>query len=309
MPILDPSYQSTPIPFPDQPHSCGGMFAAYVVCHLPSDPDDRRKRRLNFERQLRFWRQMTDIPVHVFLSNWTPLGRSTDRELPLLAQHGGSVTIVPSQPLILNRIACLNAFYASDCQWGIMMDDDAVPYVGPTYNSGVEFFAEMARNGSAAYRDVDVFHTINPAKLPGQNQIWTRSPVLYADNHVFEANYDLKGSMFVVRNFRLDGRPLVLPPACHREHGEDTLFAIEAISKGCTVFRCGNIVLNEFSGPSHFKHSKLVIRRGNEAIAALYASDGLCMKTAPNRDHLLDRSSMLAKCLPGRPKTVVVKKP
>lgn len=232
MPILDCSYGTSPVAFPDQPYQTAGMLAAYIVCYLPDAAEHRVKRRLNLNKQLRWWRLMTDIPVHVFASNWTTLGLTTDPELALLTQHGGSVTVVPPQPLILNRIACLSALYASEHRWGIMMDDDAILYDGAAYNSGAAFFSEMARNAPADYGDVDVFFPINPAKLPGQNQIWQRAPTLYTDNHVFEPNYDLKGSMFVVRNFRLDGRPQILPPASHRLHGEDTLFAIEAISKG-----------------------------------------------------------------------------
>lgn len=309
MPIFDHSYGTLRVAFPDRPHQTAGMFAAYIVCHLPDVAEHRVKRRLNLHKQLRWWRQMTDIPVHVFASNWTTLGLTSDAELALLTQHGGSVTVVPPQPLILNRIACLSTFYASEHRWGIIMDDDAVLYDGAAYNSGGAFFSEMARNAPSSYDDVDVFFPINPAKLPGQNQIWQGAPTLYTDHHVFDANYDLKGSMFVVRNFRLDGRPQLLPPASHRLHGEDTLFAIEAISKGCTVFRCGNIVLKEFSAPSHFRHSKAVIRAGNTAIAAMYSAQGLQMNATSARTHLLDRSAMLANCIAERPKTVIVRKP
>ena len=302
MPIIDYSYGSAPVEFPDRPYKAAEMFAAYIVSYLPDVPEHRVKRRLNLQKQLRWWRQMTDIPVHVLASNWTTLGLSGDPELALLANHGGGVTVVPSQSLILNRIACLNAFYASGHRWGIMMD-------GAAYNSGGAFFSEMARNPSSTYNGVDVFFPINPAKRPGQNRIWQKVPTLYSDYHVFEANYDLKGSMFVVRNFRLDGRAQILPPAGHRLHGEDTLFAIEAISKGCSVFRCGNIVLKEFYGPSHFGHSKAVIRAGNAAIAAMYAAQGLKMNVMPSPDHLLDRSAMLVHCLAGKPRQVVVRKP
>jgi hypothetical protein len=309
MPILDYTYGISPVAFPDRPYPTGGVFAAYIICYLPDDPGRRLKRRLNLHRQLRWWRQMTDIPVHVFASNWTQLGLASDPELALLAQHGGSITVVPSQPIILNRIACLSAFYASGYPWGIIMDDDAVLYDGPAYNSGGAFFSEMARNAQASYADVDVFFPINPAKRPGQNQIWAKAPALYTANHVFEANYDLKGSMFMVRNFRLDGRPQILPPASHLLHGEDTLFAIEAIHNGCTVFRCGNIVLKELQGASHFCHTTASIRAGNVAIAAMYAAQGLRLNTKPKRTHLLDRSTMFAGYLDGRPKTVIVTKP
>tara|TARA_R100000365_G_C2742072_1_gene70688 strand:+ start:72 stop:419 length:348 start_codon:yes stop_codon:yes gene_type:complete len=115
--------------------------------------------------------------------------------------------------------------------------------------------------------------------------------------------------MFIVRNFALEGKEPVLPPATFAGHGEDTLFAIEAISKGYGVFRCDNIVLKEFSGPSNFSHTRDVMKEGNQEIAQLYADQGLRMNQLPKPEHLLDRKEFLARCLPETSKQIVVSKP
>jgi hypothetical protein len=306
--MIDRTYGRIPVLFPNTPYPTRGVFAAYITSYLPSGQPARSLRNHNLHRQLRWWRLMTDMPVHVVLSNWTPQEIAGNSELALLGQNGGNVIIVPPQALIHNRIVCLQAFYASGYAWGVIMDDDAILFDSHQHNSGAAFFSEMARNDPADYADVDVFFPINPAKLPGQNQIWEKDPQLYTNNHVFDANYDLKGSLFVVRNFAAQGRTPIIPPAGFIHHGEDTLFAIEAVSRGSTVFRCGNIVLKEFSAPSHFQHSRSVMQAGNQVIAQMYSGQGLRMDSRPNRSHLLDRSALLKQCLAGRPRRVVVQK-
>lgn len=304
MPTIDNSYGSIPVTFPGKPYPTGGLFAAYIVSFMPDDPRHRIARRLDLEKQLRWWELMTDIPVNVVASNWRSLALTNAPELDRLAVHGGSVIQAPAQSVVLNRNAALAAFYASDHPWGIIMDDDSLLYDSQDHNSGAAFFSEMAKNTISAYNDIDLFFPINPGKLPGQNTIWSGNPTLYRDNHVFSSNYDLKGSFFVIRNFRLFGRPEIftLP---HTGLGEDTLLAMEAVSRGCTVYRCENIVLKELSGQSHFQHSKAKMKKGNRVIAARYAALGLRM----GPEHLLDRRDFVKNCLPSRPDQVVIAKP
>jgi hypothetical protein len=286
-----------------------GLFAAYVVSYLPPDPKHALKRRLNLHKSLSTWRQMTSFPVHVIASNWSQLALDNDPELALLSLNGGSVIVQPAQPVAENRNAAFAALYASTHAFGIIMDDDACLSHGPAYNSGFDLFHEMAANGMAAYSDIDIFFPINPQKKPGQNTIWKADPILFRDHHVFTAAYDLKGTMFVVRNFPLFGRPAVLAPTPFPHVGEDTLLAVEAVKKGCTVYRCDNVVLQEYSGPSHFVHSKPVMKIGNTAIASIYAADGLKMSIVKKREHLLDRTAFVAKHIGSRPARVVIPKP
>jgi len=309
MPIIDKTYGRLPVVFPDRPYATNRMFAAYITSYLPRDPMHRAQRLTDLHQQLRWWRLMTDVPVHVLASGWTPSRIAADPELARLHHHGGGVEQVRSQSINLNRIACLEAFYASDYPWGIIMDDDAILYHSPAHNSGGAFFSEMAQNPPSLYSGVDVFYPINPQKRPGQNQIWQKAPTLYRTHHVFDAGYDLKGSLFIVRNFRLDGRAPILPPAKFNLIGEDTLFAIEAVANGCSVFRCGNLVLKELSGKSHFQHTPAQMQAGNQAIAAMYATQNLRMNTAAGRTHLLDRSAFISRYLPNARRQVRVGKP
>ena len=282
-------------------------FGGYIVSHLPNDPRWRSKRKANFERQLRWWLSRTSVRMHVYLENWQDREISDLEAATNLAAIGEIIHRVPARPLILNRIACLQDFYASDFDWGVMMDDDAILY-DPGYNSGSALFAEMGRNGVGAYRGVDVLFPANPAKY-GFNSVWAANPRLYADHHVSRRDLDLKGSMFVLRNFTKQGRRPVLPNPNFAMHGEDTLFAIEAAASGYTVMRCWNVVLKELNAPSHFGSGtarKQAMAAGNQQIASLYGHVGLKMATGK---HTLNRTEFLRRMWGLKAKTVVVPKP
>ena len=187
-----------------------------------------------------------------------------------------------------------------------MMDDDAILY-DEHHNSGSEIFAEMAANGPDAYRGLDVFFPIFPRKH-GFNAEWAKDRDLFENNHVFRRNLDLKGSMFIVRNFLKKGRTPVLPRSDFLLHGEDTLFAVEAVAKGCTVMECWNIVLKELTARSHFERGggrKEAMREGNAKIAELYQEQGLSL--APGK-HLLETREFKRRSWGGKPTRIVVPK-
>ncbi len=55
------------------------------------------------------------------------------------------------------------------------------------HNSAWNLFPEMAKNGVAAYREVDVFFPNKPGKPGGGfNAKYAEDPALYAGSHVFE---------------------------------------------------------------------------------------------------------------------------
>lgn len=251
---------------------------------------------------------MADIPVTVIVSGWSERTIMRCDELQRVRERGGQIVPAPAQPLIANRRLALSRFYASDTPWGIMMDDDAILYDSPEHNSGAAFFAEMAENTVDAYDEIDVFFPVNPGKL-GFRPLWEKDPDLYRDNHVFDRNEDLKGSMFVVRNLTRFGRKPVMPPAEFELHGEDTLFALEALANGCSVMRAGNIILHELGSRSFFPDRKGPMKAGNEWLVERYSNLGLAMQATPGQEHLTDRTEFLRRIPGHHPKQVVVKKP
>lgn len=303
------------------------QFGAYITCYRPKGDDASWFRRLaNLKKQITWWATKTDVSLYLNLSGWK-LGEVEDfindkaAEMRPVLDRVVAYDNPKAQPLINNRIRCLEKFYASEHRWGIMLDDDAVLSDDAHHNSSWRLFAEMAENGLDRYAGVDVFFPINPAKSPwGLEVNGVKDDVVIKPenaerhhlNHVFTANTDLKGSMFVVRNFRLEDRPVVLPDSAYTSHGEDTYFAMLAISMGYSVRRCNNIILKELTLPrdSYFGEPNArrdAMREGNERLVELFGHRGLRMKQEP--DHLLDKGEFIRQCLGGKPQPLDVPKP
>ena len=264
-------------------------FAAYIASFLPTDNKELRDSRSAItNRQIQWWLEKTDIPVSVISMNYESVDYHPPHE---------RLTYIDSPPMKLTpaRRVGFELFYQSDFDFGIMMDDDAILYDKPQHNLGPKLFEEMAEQIDA-YNGVDVFFPINPQKI-GFNPIWDKNPSKYADNHVFKRSMDLKGSMFVVRNFRKFGTTEVLPDLDYNWQ-EDTKFAIDCVAAGHTVLQSHNIVLHELSGKaSHFAATAdLRVPRmldGNTRIAQQYESLGLKLK---EDSHLLDRKEFMRNC-------------
>jgi len=264
-------------------------FAAYIVSFLPLDNQELRDSRSAItKRQIQWWLDNTEVPINVIAMNYEP----TDFIGPSKRLN---YIVNPPMKLTPARRVGFEHFYKSDYDFGIMMDDDAILYDKPQHNLGPKLFEEMAKQ-IPSYAGVDVFFPINPQKI-GFNPIWDKNRTKYEENHVFKRSMDLKGSMFVVRNFRKYGMTEVLPDIDFNWQ-EDTKFAVDCVAAGHTVLQSHNLVLHELSGKaSHFAAAaELRVPRmldGNTRIAQQYAHLGLRMV---EDSHLLDRSEFLKKC-------------
>lgn len=283
-------------------------FAAYITSFLSRDNLELRSVRSEVvQRQIRWWLENTEVPIFVTSMNYDATDYLSDPRL----------TYVDTPPMKANpaRKLAFERFYASDYDYGIFMDDDAILYDKAHHNSGAKLFEEMSSH-IEDYKDIDVFFPINPQKI-GFNPLWDKTkPVsttvadeaLQTTNHVFKRSMDLKGSMFVVRNFRKAGQTEIFPDS-EFNWQDDTKFAIECVAAGYTVLQCENIILNELSGKSsnfaanpsdRIPH----MRMGNTRIAKEFADKGLEMD---GDSHLLDRTQFLKNCW-HRPKKFVIPK-
>ncbi|MGI8396860.1 hypothetical protein [Agrobacterium tumefaciens] len=295
--------------FPATPSSSGRAFGAFITSFLPDNVEHRADRKFDFEWQLEWWRRMTDIPVHVIASNWTDEEITASKELGLLAEHGGGITRVGARVLIENRIDCLKRLYASDFDWGIIMDDDAVLMQAESHNSSYRLFAEIAANGKDAYDGIDVFAPIYGRKVPFSKEL-NAPENLYTNHHVFKKSTDLKGSMIVVRNFEKEGRKPLLPDPSFCTHGEDTYLVLQAVSLGYSTMTSWNMVLEELSGESTFANGDNdrteKMREGHEQLVARFGQFGLRMKAG---SHSLDKRDFETACWRDKPKRIEVAKP
>ncbi len=294
------------------------QFGAYIISFRPEDEEQWQGRRANFLQQLDWWIER-DVTINLLLSGWSDVDRNAfNRDgkgiLDEIEGRYGEEAIqrVAGQPLITNRIACLERFYSSTHDWGIMMDDDAILETKYYDEDRVTFFDEMARKGPEAYDGVDVFFPFWDKKPPfDPRAFWKKEGQDYISNHIFGRNPDLKGSLFVVRNFRKQGgQAEVFPDAGYLIHGEDTLFATEAIAKGYTVMMTANIILKEFEGPSFFgEQRKANMRIAHERIASMYQHLDLKMlKPLDPTSKTLGRRKFFKRCWT-KPKSRTVPKP
>ncbi len=264
-------------------------FGAYIASFLPMDNQELRDSRSAItKRQIQWWLEKTEVPINVIAMNYS--------DDDFLETHPRLNYIInPPMKLTPARKVGFEAFFESDYDFGIMMDDDAILYDKPQHNLGPKLFEEMAAQ-IHLYTGVDVFFPINPQKI-GFNPIWDKNPAKYKDNHVFKRSMDLKGSMFVVRNFRKYSMTEVFPDLDYNWQ-EDTKFAIDCVAAGHTVLQSHNLVLHELSGKaSHFAAAASLrvprMLEGNTRIAAQYADLGLRMD---GDSHLLDRSDFMKAC-------------
>lgn len=314
-PASVPASAALPIVTPSLPVSISSLvkkqFGAFITSFRSPDEIVWKARRDIFRQQLEWWIEHTDIPLHLRLSGWTgaeveAFDKDTAGLLSKFVALDGSYSVAPSSPLIANRIACLEQFYRSSYDWGIMMDDDAVLEIKYDEGRGLNFFAEMAMNGPLEYNEVDIFFPYWDQKPPRHPRtFWNQAD--YDRNHIFHKDPDLKGSMFIMRNFRKEGKPEVFPDKNYTIHGEDTLLATEAIARGYTVMKCANICLLEFKGPSYFEEGREKnMREAHVRIAKMYEQYGLRMlKPDDLSKKTLCRKEFYKRCWKGpRGKTV-----
>ncbi|WP_238193846.1 hypothetical protein [Methylobacterium frigidaeris] len=109
------------------------QFCAYIISYRSPDPVKWQLRSANFLEQLNWWMEKTDVSIAILLSGWSQndidsfnvQGAGVFDELK--ARFGdAAIREVEGRPLITNRITCLEWFYSSTYDWGVMMDDDAI---------------------------------------------------------------------------------------------------------------------------------------------------------------------------------------
>ncbi|MET7242908.1 hypothetical protein ABZT49_06025 [Methylobacterium sp. EM32] len=294
------------------------QFCAYITSYRSPDPAKWQLRSANFLEQLNWWMEKTNVSIAILLSGWSQndidsfnvQGNGVFDELK--SRFGdAAIREVEGRPLITNRIECLEWFYSSTYDWGIMMDDDAILETKYHKSDDITFFDEMAAKGPSAYAGVDIFFPYWDGKDPRHPAaFWNKAGRNYDINHIFHKNPDLKGSLFVLRNFRKEGRLEVFPNPTYDIHGEDTLLATEAMSLGYTVMMCANIVLLELDGPSYFDEDRRKnMRAAHVRISEMYKHFGLRMKDpADPENKSFDRSEFYDRCW-DQPKEQTVSKP
>jgi len=258
-------------------------FRAYINSYLPPDPISRALRLEKHREQLEWWLARTTMPITVLAGDYRPVEVTLNPRITYLHQ--------PMQPSGKAWVVRQEAFYASEHEWGVMLDDDAILYDA---GSSSDIFEEMA--GSLwRYRVMGAWYPQWPVKS-GFNAQVAKDP-RYKDHLIFRRGMDMKGSMWVCRNFRLSGEREVFPDPTFT-WGEDVGMALALVAAGYGVFSTFNALLKELPhGASHFSDDpsarKPYMAAANIRLAAQYQHLGLRMKPG---SHLLDRTEFFRQC-------------
>lgn len=269
-------------------------FGIFIISYLSDDSDIRDKRLNVHKKQLDWWLKYTDIDINILSMNYKDEDKTKNERI--------SYYDFPSMKTNKAWYERFKIFYASKYKWGIMLDDDSVLYNAPekNYNSAHRIFSEMSEH-IEDYNDIGCFFPHNPQKL-GFKKILENT--LYDFNHIFERNMDLKGSMFVLRNFKLYGEDEIYNDLDFI-YCEDTSYAMTLVNAGKTVFKTTNMILNEYShGASNFtnKNNRTeLMKEANQKIAKKY---NIKMK---KDSHLLDRTKFLKEKWIGQNKKIIPK--
>lgn len=275
-------------------------FVIYIVNYLPSDRVKRKARLDCHKRQLADWIKYTDIPINIISMNYNKL----DYEINDRITYHDSITL----PLGKARHICFEHFFSSNYDFAIMMDDDATLYKNDKkfYGGDFSFFEEVSRS-IEDYDDIDVIFPLNPQKQPF-NHLYVKENGGYKDSHYFIRDLDLKGSMFIVRNFRkYKTHEIKTDP--NFTWCEDGKFAIDCVAAGLRVYKCPNLILKElphkasnFSDDNGYRKEQMKL--ANREISRLHHHNDLFMK---EESHLLDKKPFLKKCWNGPTKLKIPK--
>jgi len=269
-------------------------FGAYIISFADNDPEKRAARFEVHNIQLNEWLENTDIDINVVAMNYQPGDHHPD---PRVIYHDTA-----PRKCSAARHEAFRLFYASDYDWGVIMDNDAMLYHSPQHNSAYKIIEEM-QDHLQDYKELGIFFPINPAKSPFTDLLADHA---HQTRHVFRRNMDLKGSLMFVKNFVKQGLPAPYPDP-EFDWCEDGKLALDTVALGHTVMVCENLVLKEMGlSSSSFATAEVdrkpFMQEANRRIVEKFNDPLLTMKSGES--HLLDSKKWVRREWAGRPESL-----
>ena len=265
---------------------------AYIISYF-GNPSVRGKRKSFHEKQVE-WLLTQGFQIVVLANQYEPGDHLTTP----------GITYINSQSLVSpgeSRNTLLKRFYASDDDWALFADNDAILYDDKQHGIGATFKASLTQalfDPGASH--LDLVAPINPAAAPITAKIAAAGNTI-----VFEKASTLKGSMFVLRNLQKDyGKPIYMSAAYNTSAtggilgGEDGHFILEMIEAGYGTYNCVNMVLHELDAKANYstwspsmEHRKTQKQAMHRAWFNAFKNSGMTLKP----DGAVDRKSFLAQ--------------
>lgn len=150
------------------------------------------------------------------------------------------------------RNILLKHFYASDSNFAIFADNDAVLYDGDQHCDSRDFAAKFNAIPLKSLEHVDLFVPLNPRKMPFSKTIEDNQS-LFDDNFVFHRNPDAKGSFLVVKNIKKSYDTEIYYDEAFKTPErkliplEDVDFGLNFMYHGYSSYMLHNIILKEYA--------------------------------------------------------------
>lgn len=199
----------------------------YIISYLPDEPNLRAKRLQYHIKQLNWFKSWGNNYITVLAQNY----QQSDYQNQLVDEYIVSEKIRPGPA----RNILLDKFYCTNDDFAIFCDDDAVLYDTPNN----EKYSDL----SFLSPDIDLFYPINVRDEPISEQ---KHKANVYDFHVFKKNWNLKGSLFYIKNFKkYYGQKIYFN--LDYNIGEDIELAFRLLSQNYGVYKCINLALKEFA--------------------------------------------------------------
>lgn len=214
----------------------------YVISFLPNAEMLRQVRLRHHRKQLLYFLEH-DFSVTVLSQNYAPHEKFNDDDVNYV-DGPAEQTLPPGAA----RNLLLNDFYKSDLDFAVFADDDAI--IDDKHCDGIKAIcAPLDRPEN--FSGVDLLAPINPVRR-GFNADYRAEPEKFEKYWSLTAIDDLKGSLFVLRNFRKSGRSEYWFSPEYDDDGaggfiggEDGDFCMQIIRDGGGAFTIENCVLKE----------------------------------------------------------------
>ena len=209
---------------------------------------DIRDKRVEYHNKQIEWAKSHNLDIFVLAQHYNKDEYRDDVTYIDFEYPAGMNLLIPGTA----RNVCLEHFYASDENFAIFADNDAVLYDGPQHCDGKDFVEKFNAVPLDYFSEVDLFVPLNPRKMPFTKTI-TDNQQLFDNNFVFHRNPDAKGSLFCLKNMRLHyNNPIYFDDAFDNRDGTftpmgDVDFGLNFLSQGYSSYMLHNIILKEFA--------------------------------------------------------------
>ena len=211
--------------------------------------DSVRSKRIEYHDKQIEWAKKQGLDIYVLAQayNFDEYRSGVTYLSPKLTD--GIKVLLPGEA----RNNVLRHFYASDCDYAIIADNDSVLYEGEKYCDSTKFVEVFNNIPLSQLSQVDFFFPLNPGKVPFTKTL-TENKHKFDNFLVFKRNTDSKGSFGVLKNMKKHyGTEFYYDELSYMTKdrkiipGEDVDFGMNLLKNGYSCYMLHNIILKEYA--------------------------------------------------------------